>query len=88
MVRKSKVNSNFTFSNLGIRNGYNILFKNVNSESNNSTNFKDTPNQELFSMDELVQAFDLERVSKSGAKFDLDKAKWFNQHYLKNTLLM
>jgi glutamyl-tRNA synthetase len=39
-------------------------------------------NQELFSMDELVQAFDLERVSKSGAKFDVDKAKWFNHQYL------
>ncbi len=38
--------------------------------------------QELFSMDELIQAFSLERVSKSGAKFDLDKTKWFQQQYL------
>ncbi len=38
--------------------------------------------QELFNMDELIQAFSLERVSKSGAKFDLDKTKWFQQQYL------
>jgi LPS-assembly protein len=54
-------NSNFTFSNLGIRNGYNILFKNVNSESNNSTNFKDTPNQELFSMLEFNSTYPLKK---------------------------
>ena len=40
--------------------------------------------QEVFSMEELVDAFSLERVSKAGAKFDLDKAKWFNHHYLIN----
>lgn len=39
-------------------------------------------NQEIFSMDELIQAFSLERVSKSGAKFDVNKAFWFNQQYL------
>ena len=39
-------------------------------------------NQEMFSMDELIQEFSLERVSKSGAKFDLQKALWFNQQYL------
>jgi glutamyl-tRNA synthetase len=38
--------------------------------------------QELFSMEELIQAFSLEKVSKSGAKFSLDKARWFNQQYL------
>ncbi len=38
--------------------------------------------QELFSLDELVQAFSLEKVSKSGAKFDLDKTKWFQQQYM------
>ncbi len=38
--------------------------------------------QELFSLEELTQAFDLTRVSKSGAKFSPDKAKWFNQQYL------
>jgi glutamyl-tRNA synthetase len=39
--------------------------------------------QEIFSLDELVQAFSLERVNKSGAKFDFEKAKWFNQQYLR-----
>lgn len=38
--------------------------------------------QEIFSLEELVEAFDLKRVSKSGAKFNPDKAKWFNQQYL------
>lgn len=39
--------------------------------------------QELFSLDELVEAFTLDRVSKSGAKFDPDKTRWFQQQYLK-----
>ena len=39
-------------------------------------------NQELFSMEELIAEFSLERVSKSGAKFDLQKAFWFNHQYL------
>jgi glutamyl-tRNA synthetase len=38
--------------------------------------------QELFSMEELIQSFSLERVGKSGSKFDLEKAKWFNHQYL------
>jgi glutamyl-tRNA synthetase len=38
--------------------------------------------QELFSMDELVENFSLERVSKSGAKFDVEKAHWYNHQYL------
>ncbi len=38
--------------------------------------------QELFSMDELIQAFSLERVGKSGSKFDPAKAIWFNHQYL------
>lgn len=41
--------------------------------------------QEIFSMDELIQAFTLDRVGKAGAKFDPDKTKWFQQQYLKNT---
>lgn len=41
-----------------------------------------TDNQELFTMNELVNVFSLEKVSKSGAKFDVDKAKWYNHHYL------
>ncbi|MBZ0242029.1 MAG: glutamate--tRNA ligase, partial [Bacteroidales bacterium] len=38
--------------------------------------------QEIFSMDELIEAFSLERVGKSGSKFDPEKAKWFNHQYL------
>jgi glutamyl-tRNA synthetase len=40
-------------------------------------------NEELFSLDELSKLFDFERVNKSGAKFDPEKAKWFNQQYLR-----
>lgn len=40
-------------------------------------------NQEIFSLDELVEAFSVERISKSGAKFDAAKTKWFNQQYLR-----
>ncbi|OFX45685.1 MAG: glutamate--tRNA ligase [Bacteroidetes bacterium GWA2_30_7] len=39
--------------------------------------------QEIFSMDELIEIFTLERVGKSGSKFDPEKAKWFNHQYLK-----
>src|SRR5690554_675190 len=38
--------------------------------------------QELFSLDQLVEAFSIERVSKSGAKYDPEKARWFNHQYL------
>ena len=38
--------------------------------------------QEIFSIEELVDSFELSKVSKSGAKFNLDKAIWFNQQYL------
>jgi glutamyl-tRNA synthetase len=41
-------------------------------------------NQEIFSMDELISAFSMERVNSSGTKFDFEKAKWFNQQYLRN----
>ena len=40
--------------------------------------------QEIFNIDELAQAFSLDKVSKSGAKFDFEKAKWFNQQYIKS----
>jgi glutamyl-tRNA synthetase len=40
-------------------------------------------NQELFEMDELIQLFTIERISKSGAKFDPAKAIWFNQQYVR-----
>ena len=38
--------------------------------------------QEIFSLKELVNNFDLKRVSKSGAKFSPEKARWFNQQYM------
>ncbi|NBW30878.1 MAG: glutamate--tRNA ligase, partial [Flavobacteriales bacterium] len=39
--------------------------------------------QEIFSLEELTEAFSLERVAKAGAKFDPDKTKWFQQNYLR-----
>ncbi|WP_405384844.1 glutamate--tRNA ligase [Maribacter sp. LLG6340-A2] len=38
--------------------------------------------QEIFSLNELVDTFSLDRVNKSGARFDPEKTKWYNQHYL------
>lgn len=43
-------------------------------------------NEEIFSVEQLSQLFDFERVNKSGAKFDPEKAKWFNQQYLRQKL--
>lgn len=40
-------------------------------------------NREIFSKEELIQIFSLERVNKAGAKFDPEKARWFNQQYLR-----
>lgn len=40
--------------------------------------------QEFFSLEELIEHFSIERIGKSGSKFDIEKAKWFNQHYIKN----
>ena len=39
--------------------------------------------QELFTMDELIEAFDLEKIHKGGARFDIEKAKWFNHQYIR-----
>lgn len=39
--------------------------------------------QEIFSLKELAEAFSLDRVGKAGAKFDPDKTRWFQQHYLR-----
>ncbi|MFN7791104.1 MAG: glutamate--tRNA ligase, partial [Cyclobacteriaceae bacterium] len=39
--------------------------------------------KEIFSISELVEAFSIERIGKAGAKFDIQKAQWFNQHYLR-----
>ncbi len=38
--------------------------------------------QEIFSLPELVEAFDLKRINKSGARFDIEKGGWYNQQYL------
>ncbi len=39
--------------------------------------------QEIFSMEQLVDAFTLERIGKAGARFDIQKAQWFNQQYIR-----
>ncbi|TGE20696.1 glutamate--tRNA ligase [Hymenobacter aquaticus] len=39
--------------------------------------------QEIFSMPELIEAFSIERVSKSPARFDQNKVRWYNEHYLR-----
>lgn len=39
--------------------------------------------QELFSMEELIKTFSIERIGKAGTKFDILKAQWFNQQYLR-----
>ena len=41
-------------------------------------------NKEIMSLDEIVYLFTLDRVGKSGARFDPDKTKWFNQYYLRS----
>jgi glutamyl-tRNA synthetase len=41
--------------------------------------------QEIFSMDELATLFSLEKINKAGARFNYDKAKWFNQQYIMAT---
>lgn len=38
--------------------------------------------QEIFSLEGLVEAFSMERIGKAGTRFDIQKAKWFNHHYL------
>jgi glutamyl-tRNA synthetase len=44
--------------------------------------WNDGTEQEIFSLEELAEKFDLNRVHKAGAKFDPEKNKWFNHHYL------
>jgi glutamyl-tRNA synthetase len=41
--------------------------------------------QEIFSVEELVEVFSLEKIVKSGARFDFEKAKWFNHQYIQKT---
>lgn len=39
--------------------------------------------REMFTVDELIEAFSIERIGKSGTKFDINKAKWYNEQYLR-----
>ncbi len=41
--------------------------------------------QEIFSLEDLIQAFDIKKVGKSGSKFDVEKTNWFQHQYLVNT---
>ncbi|MEX0635489.1 MAG: glutamate--tRNA ligase family protein, partial [Ferruginibacter sp.] len=45
--------------------------------------WNDGSEKEIFSMEELIESFSIDRVHKSGAKFDFEKAKWFNQEWIK-----
>ncbi len=47
--------------------------------------WNDGTEQEIFSINELIEKFSIERVSKAGAKFDFEKAKWFNHEYIKKS---
>ena len=46
--------------------------------------WNDGTDQEIFSMAELIEKFSINRVHKGGAKFDYEKAKWFNAEWIKN----
>ena len=45
--------------------------------------WNDGTDQEIFSLEELVEKFNIEKVHRSGAKFDYEKAKWFNHEWIK-----
>ncbi len=45
--------------------------------------WNDGTDQEIFSMQELIEKFSLDRIHKGGAKFDYEKAKWFNGEWIK-----
>ncbi len=45
--------------------------------------WNDGTQQEIFSLTELVRVFETERIGKAGAKFDFEKAKWFNREWIK-----
>lgn len=47
--------------------------------------WNDGTDKEIFTIEELIAKFSLERVHKGGAKFDYEKAKWFNQEWIKKT---
>jgi glutamyl-tRNA synthetase len=46
--------------------------------------WNDGTDRELFSLEELIAKFSVERISKAGAKFDFEKAKWYNHEWIKN----
>lgn len=47
--------------------------------------WNDGTDKELFSLEELIEHFSIERVSKAGAKFDFEKAKWYNHEWIKHS---
>jgi len=47
--------------------------------------WNDGTEQEIFTIEELIHKFSLDRVSKAGAKFDFEKAKWFNAEWIKKS---
>jgi glutamyl-tRNA synthetase len=47
--------------------------------------WNDGGDQEIFTLDELIEKFSIDRVSKAGAKFDYEKAKWYNAEWIKRT---
>lgn len=47
--------------------------------------WNDGTGKELFALNELVEKFSIERVHKGGAKFDFEKAKWYNHQYIQHT---
>jgi glutamyl-tRNA synthetase len=47
--------------------------------------WNDGTDQEIFSLDEMIEKFSIERISKAGAKFDFEKAKWYNAEWIKRT---
>jgi glutamyl-tRNA synthetase len=49
--------------------------------------WNDGSSQEIFSIEDLIDKFSVERVHKGGAKFDYDKAKWFNHEWIKRSAL-
>ncbi|QXV66012.1 glutamate--tRNA ligase [Mucilaginibacter sp. 21P] len=47
--------------------------------------WNDGTDQEIFSLDELIEKFSIDRISKAGAKFDFEKAKWYNAEWIKKS---
>ncbi len=47
--------------------------------------WNDGTDQEIFTLEELISSFSVERISKAGAKFDFEKAKWYNHEWIKNS---